>query len=251
MTDKELLHQMLRVEEPWSISEVNFDIKERRLDVRVECRKEVGADEQGRRLHVHGYEERRWRHLDAFRFQTIISARVPRLSYPDERDDDDGSGRSRRGRTELVPVPWAEKCSRFTALFEGLAITVLQASRSLSEGAELLGLRWDEASGIMNRALARGMERHQLSGIRLLRINQPERSADRLPQAARRVSAASQKSFSSTSSKARPAAFAPSPTSASASASSSITASSTWLPPSQLLKSRPPHFDTTENPEEP
>jgi len=166
------------------------------LDVRVECRKEVWADEQGRRLHVHGYEERRWRHLDAFQFQTIISARVPRLSYPDERDDDDGSGgRSRRGRTDLLTVPWAEMNSRFTALFENFAIAVLQASRSLAEGAQLLGLSWDEASGIMNRAVARGMERHQFTGIRRLGIDEPERSADRLPQAARRASAASQKSF--------------------------------------------------------
>lgn len=197
MTDKELLRQMLGIEDPWSITEVNFDIKARRLDVRVECRKEVWADEQGRRLHVHGYEERRWRHLNAFQFQTTISARVPRLSHPNERDDEeDGSGgRSRRGRTELLPVPWAEKNSRFTALFERFAITVLQASRSLSEGAELLGLSWDEASGIMNRAVERGMERRQLGGIRRLGIDEPERSADRLPQAARRASAASQKSF--------------------------------------------------------
>lgn len=175
MTDKELLRQMLGIEEPWGITEVNFKVKERLLEVRVECRRQVWADEQGRRLHVHGYAERQWRHLDAFQFQTIIRARVPRLLYPgpeDDGNDEGGGSASRRGRTELVPVPWAEKSSRFTALFEGFAIAVLQASRSLSEGAELLGLSWDEASGIMNRAVERGMERRKLGGIRRLGIDE-------------------------------------------------------------------------------
>lgn len=108
MTDKELLRQMPGIEEPWSITEVNFEVKERRLEVRGECGKEVWADEQGRRLHVHGYAERQWRHLDAFHFQTILRARVPRLLYPgseDDENDDGGGSASRRGRTELVPVP--------------------------------------------------------------------------------------------------------------------------------------------------
>lgn len=177
MTDKELLRQMLGIDDPWSITGVKFNIKERRLDVRVSCGRENWFDEQGRRLHLHGYEERLWRHLDAFQFQTIISARVPRLSYPevkeDKNDDDEGSGGARRrGRTELVPVPWAEKGSRFTALFECFAIAVLQASRSIAEGAQLLGLSWDEASGIMNRGVARGLERRQLTGIRRVGIDE-------------------------------------------------------------------------------
>jgi zinc-finger of transposase IS204/IS1001/IS1096/IS1165 len=38
--------------------------------------------QSGQRLHIHGYEQRRWRHLPTMQFETIIVAQVPRLSIP-------------------------------------------------------------------------------------------------------------------------------------------------------------------------
>ena len=54
--------------------------------------------------------------------ETIIVAQVPRLKYPD-------------GHTELLKVPWADKQSQWTMLFERLAIDLLQACRSLSHSS--------------------------------------------------------------------------------------------------------------------
>jgi transposase len=86
-------------------------------------------------------------------FETIIEARVPRVRYGD-------------GHTEMVSVPWAERHSRWTVMFEGFAVRVFEHSRSLSRGAELLRLDWSSAQRIMERAVARGLERRRLEGMR-------------------------------------------------------------------------------------
>ena len=62
------------------------------------------------------------------------------------------------GSTQIVPVPWAEKHSRFTRHFERLAIAVLLEC-SFRGAGELLRLSWDEADGIQSRAVRRGLAR--------------------------------------------------------------------------------------------
>jgi zinc-finger of transposase IS204/IS1001/IS1096/IS1165 len=102
MNDKDLFKQALGVEPPWEIKEVRMNVETQRVEVEVECAQTVWADpETKQRLHIHGYEERRWRHLDMMQFETTIVAQVPRLKYPD-------------GHTELIPIAWAEPHSRHT-----------------------------------------------------------------------------------------------------------------------------------------
>lgn len=119
MNDKDLFTQALGVPPPWSVKEVRMDVAAQRVEVAVECAQTVWADPAThQRLHVHGYEERRWRHLDTMQFETIIVAQVPRLKYPD-------------GHTELVPVAWAEPHSRHTLFLKhGPSRSLGPASRS-------------------------------------------------------------------------------------------------------------------------
>jgi len=58
-------------------------------------------------------------------------------------------------------VPRAEPGSRFTAMFEWLAIDWLLAA-NLSAVAKLLALSWDQIDGIQQRAVARGLARRKL-----------------------------------------------------------------------------------------
>jgi transposase len=97
-------------------------------------------------LHDH-QAERVWRHLDTCQYQTLLHAAVPRTSCPEHG-------------VRLVLVPWAEPQSRFTALFERLAIDWLGAA-SQTAVATRLGLSWDEIHGIMERAVARGLKRRK------------------------------------------------------------------------------------------
>lgn len=62
-------------------------------------------------------EERVWRHLDTMQFTTLIHARPPRC-------------RCERHGVKVIDLPWAEKGSHFTLLFEAFAIEVLKCVRS-------------------------------------------------------------------------------------------------------------------------
>lgn len=146
--DTQLYQQILGLIEPWQVRRVTLKPLDGRIEVEVECTETVWACPTcGQRMHGHGHETRRWRHLDSCQFQTILVAEVPRL-------------RCREHGTQQVPVPWAEKNSRFTQLFERLAIDVLQEC-SVSATCEWLRISWDEADGIKQRAVARGLARQQ------------------------------------------------------------------------------------------
>ncbi len=68
-------------------------------------------------------------------------------------------------------MPWAEDGSRLTALFEALAIGWLLQAPILAVSKQL-GLSWDEAAGIQERAVKRGMARRQAEPIPQLGIDE-------------------------------------------------------------------------------
>ena len=132
--------------EPWTVTRVELSVKEQRVDVWVgwtgtpqwtcpECQAVVP-------LYDHE-DERTWRHLDTCQFVTCLHARPPRINCPTHR-------------VLQVRLPWAEPNARFTALFERLAIDVL-AECSVKGAADILRISWDEAWGIMKRAVNRGL----------------------------------------------------------------------------------------------
>lgn len=142
-----------------------MEVGAKRVDVEVECvEKTVWASAEGERLHIHGWEKRSWRHLDTMQFETRIHAAVPRVKHPD-------------GKTEMVDVPWAEARSRWTELFECVAIAVLLAARSTSQACDLLKISWKSAQRIMDRAVERGLCRRSHEGVR--RVGLDEKSFGR------------------------------------------------------------------------
>ncbi|MGH7307191.1 MAG: transposase [Candidatus Rokuibacteriota bacterium] len=68
-------------------------------------------------------------------------------------------------------VPWAEEKSRFTALFEALAIDWMRQA-AIAPVAERLRLSWDEAAGIQGRAVTRGLARRLATPVRHLGIDE-------------------------------------------------------------------------------
>jgi transposase len=71
----------------------------------------------------------------------------------------------------MVKLPWTEPGSRFTALFEALAITWLKHA-SQKAVAERLQLSWDEIHGILERAVKRGLARRQAEEIPQLGVDE-------------------------------------------------------------------------------
>lgn len=151
MRDIELYRRILGLESPWTVVRVELDVKSRRVDVYADHGKcktwpcPVCGAPCG--LYDHD-EEKTWRHLDTCQFRTLLHARTPRVSC-----DEHG--------VLQVRVPWAEPGGRFTAMFERWAIDVLQET-TVDGGARLLGISWDEAHHIQQRAVERGLARREL-----------------------------------------------------------------------------------------
>ena len=64
---------------------------------------------------------------------------------------------------QTVAVPWAEKYARFTRLFERLAIDVMLEC-SITGACAILGISWNEADGIKQRAVKRGVGPQETGG---------------------------------------------------------------------------------------
>ena len=84
---------------------------------------------------------------------------------------DSTPGKNADSRPVTVRVPWAEPGSRFTALFEALAIDWLQAA-STAAVSRRLGLTWDELDGIQARAVRRGLARRKREVVRRIGVDE-------------------------------------------------------------------------------
>lgn len=146
MEDSELYRQILGLEAPWTVVDVVLDLPGGTVSVFVQREdRSLECPECGVACPRYDSRQRSWRHLDTCQYRTILVAEVPRVQC-----DEHG--------VLQVKVPWAEPGSRFTALFEALAIGWMREA-SLAAVARQLGLSWDEASGIMARAVRRGLRR--------------------------------------------------------------------------------------------
>jgi len=149
MQDRELYRQLMGLREPWAVTEVKIDFEGLRVDVWVEwpAEQQGVCPECGKACRIYDHrEERQWRHLDTMQFQTILHCRIPRVSCPEHG-------------AKSIDFPWAEKNSRFTALFERLSIDVLLGCQNQSKAKELLKLSWDEVHLIQEKAVERGLGR--------------------------------------------------------------------------------------------
>ncbi|MBX3746917.1 MAG: ISL3 family transposase, partial [Verrucomicrobiae bacterium] len=159
MQDIQLYQQILGLGEPWRVKAVRLNRQAGEVEIEVECTESVwGCPECGERMHVHEWERRRWRHLDSCQYRTILTAEVPRVKCGTHG-------------TQMVKVPWAEKHGRFTALFERLAVDVMLEC-SVAAACEILRISWDEADGIKQRAVKRGLARRPVRVMKRLCVDE-------------------------------------------------------------------------------
>ncbi len=161
MQDTALYQYLLGLNSPWTVSRVQLNVKGQCVDVWAEhpegalwacpkCAQEFP-------LYDHA-EERTWRHLDSCQYQTCLHARIPRVACGEHG-------------VVQVKVPWAEARSRFTLLFERLAIDVL-GQCDVTGATKILRISWDEAWGIMERAVKRGRQRKAPKVVRRLGVDE-------------------------------------------------------------------------------
>ena len=159
MQDKELYRQILNIRAPWKVEEVNLDLEQGIVEVDVEwdpCRP-LSCPECGGKGTQYDCRKRSWRHLDTCQYQTILTARIPRVKCEEHG-------------VRQVDVPWAEPRSRFTALFESLIIDWLKEA-SISAVADQMRLSWDEVDGVMQTAVKRGLIRREQQDLKKIGID--------------------------------------------------------------------------------
>ena len=161
MQDRELYRQILGIEAPWFVERVELKLAEGEVHIYLEHGEMASWPcpecEASCQLYDH-QGERQWRHLDACQYQTILHARPPRTECAEHG-------------VRVLKLRWAEPSSRFTALLERLVIDWLRAASQKAVG-EQLGMSWDEIHGIMERAVARGLERRQAEPLPQLGVDE-------------------------------------------------------------------------------
>ena len=145
MRDRELYSVILGLAEPWVVEEVDVDDAGSQVVVHIARPADapLACPECGKACPGYDSQPRTWRHLDTCQFQTVLACDVPRCRCPEHG-------------VRQVPVPWAEQGSRFSRLFERLAIDWMKEV-GRTAAARRLGVTWDQADGIMQRAVDRGL----------------------------------------------------------------------------------------------
>ena len=118
MQDCELYRQILGISAPWLVDRVELKLDAGEVHVHLEHAGMVEwpCPECGAACKLYDHQaERRWRHLDTCQYQTILHAKPPRIEC-------------REHGVRVIKLVWAEPASRFTALFERLAIDWLKAA---------------------------------------------------------------------------------------------------------------------------
>ena len=159
-TLNEHYQQILGDTSPWLVDEVRLDVERLINEVRLKVNPvAIWACPQCRsRMHIKEWRTRRWRHMDTCQFKTILEAAVPLVECAEHG-------------AQTVQVPWAEGSSRFTLFFERFAIGVLESCPT-ARAAELLKITWDEADGIKQRAVRRGLARRQITNLEYVCVDE-------------------------------------------------------------------------------
>lgn len=160
MEEPKWLNSVLGLGHEWLATEVIEDAERKELRVRVERR--AGAalrcPECGRSCRRYDTREREWRNLDAWGYKTFFVCGVPRVDCPEHG-------------VATLPVPWAEGRSRYTAAFEMEVVGWLREA-SIRAVATRMRMSWNAVSGIMERAVRRGLARRRVEPVRRLSVDE-------------------------------------------------------------------------------
>jgi transposase len=160
--DTKLFETILGIQAPWRIGRVALDTSGERVDLWAEHADDTRwpCPECQQLLPCRDHaDERVWRHLDTCQYQTLLHARIPRIDCPTHG-------------VRQVRVPWAEARSRFTLLMERLIIDLILQCSTVMGACRIARISWDEAWGVMDRAVARGRARKTARPIRYIGVDE-------------------------------------------------------------------------------
>ena len=119
MNMNEIFSKALGVEKPWYVTNIDFDMLGKRLNIQLDFVKgsTFSFEQDGNKSSYTAYDtvEKEWRHLNFFEHECYLKARVPRIKTPDNK-------------VHLIMPDWSGLQNGFTLLFEAL---ILQLSKGM------------------------------------------------------------------------------------------------------------------------
>ena len=139
--------QLLGFPAVWKVDDVKLSVSGLKIEVHLKYTgNDVVCPECGVDASIYDKApEQRWRHLDTMQFETILIARIPRCQCE-------------KCGVKTISVPWAAPYSRFTLMFEGFAVSLLQHCSTITAAANILKIDWHAVDQIMKRALSVNIE---------------------------------------------------------------------------------------------
>ncbi len=148
---------LLHLQLPWYVENIQVDVKNEEAHVFIShLIGKMPCPKCGKQCDVYDHaEERVWRHTDLWQAKTFLHATMPRTNCTEH-------GILR------VDVPWSEPLARFSKGFEARVIIAIQSTKTVEGAKEIMRITWDEARGIMERAVARGLMCREAVDMRYL-----------------------------------------------------------------------------------
>jgi transposase len=168
MNPNDLFAEALPLRRPWIVADSRLESKPgepRRLHLVVAleegCRRLACSECDASDCPIHDRVERQWKHLNFWQYETILSARVPRVKC--------GTCGVRQ-----VSVPWAREGSGFTLLFEAMAM-LLSNHMSVSEASGMLGEHDTRIWRVVSHYVDKAREACDWSGVRRVAVDEVSR----------------------------------------------------------------------------
>ncbi len=163
MNSEQLFGMALGLHTPWQVEAIEFmpgtaGGEELHLTLGF-VRGSRFADASGQACPVHDTVKRTWQHLNFFEHACHLHCQVPRI-------------KTREGRVETVPVPWARPGSGFTLLFEALAMALIEREMPVKRVAEMLRVNPQRIWTVFNHWVCEARKRDDPSSITRLGVDE-------------------------------------------------------------------------------
>ena len=162
METNDVLALGLGIAPPWRLVGQRLDTDKRPNELHLEVAAERGArfscPDCGRLCKAHDFARFTWRHLNFFQHHCYITAKVPRTNCPDHG-------------VKRIQVPWAREGSRFTLLFEQVAMTLAREMPVLA-AARIIGITDQRLWRIIEHYVGQAVARLDLGRLKAIGLDE-------------------------------------------------------------------------------
>ncbi len=162
MDMRDIFGKALGIDKPWFIADVNFDVKTKRLDIKIDFPKGTTFpfEQAGIMGEYKAYDtvEKEWRHLNFFEHECYLQARVPRIKTPDNK-------------IHLIMPHWSGLQNGFTLLFEAF-ILQLAKGMPVHQICQLVKISDYKVWSILDRYTETARDLNDYSGVTQIGVDE-------------------------------------------------------------------------------